>query len=599
MTQAKQLIHGSFVDSQGQTYAQPTLTPADDLREKIVLAKPSIIPVLFIPGIMGTNLRKKDSKEAVWRPPNMDMRGAVDLISQLFSYLGKNTTERARDLQTAEAEVDFSGPVDPGESGLPQNVLVARGWGALMRSSYHPFMGRLQQELNRLAEFDFERCQVDLKGWAADDASQPPSDWGASAGDKLSEDEIKHAANYQFDVWAAGYNWLQSNRDSGQAIKDLIEKTILPYYNEGKEVKVQAPDGKGKSTCSMQRQKPQSRPRAEQVIVVTHSMGGFVSRALTEIHQCDKVMGVSHGVQPATGAPATYKRMRSGFEGAEQLFLGRNAADVVAILSQAPGGLELLPTADYNRGQPWLKLRDKGTGKVLLELPKSGDPYKEIYLSPAWYGMVPQGNMGLLGTQATSESFENSEGSNRSSNRVRLERVIDSVRSFHEAVQGKYKTPTYAHYGAQGKRDKKLAPGGLFGTGLNVPLIASSPKNLFTWGEVVWEGEGLAVLDATQMGGNGFNFQDDGNGTLRLGNGKRLEIAKPDCPGDGTVPVYSGEAPGQAGIAMSFAHGHGNPGRHNTRFCYDHQGSYGDDRALYATMYAIIKIAQKAQWHKA
>ncbi len=68
-------------------------------------------------------------------------------------------------------------------------------------------------------------------------------------------------------------------------------------------------------------------------------MGGLVSRSLTEIHQCDKLMGVSHGVQPATGAPATYKRMRSGFEGAEQLFLGRNAADVVAILfAGARGG---------------------------------------------------------------------------------------------------------------------------------------------------------------------------------------------------------------------------------------------------------------------
>jgi pimeloyl-ACP methyl ester carboxylesterase len=43
---------------------------------------------------------------------------------------------------------------------------------------------------------------------------------------------------------------------------------------------------------------------AEKVIVVTHSMGGMVSRALTEIHQCDKVLGVSHGVLPATGAPA-------------------------------------------------------------------------------------------------------------------------------------------------------------------------------------------------------------------------------------------------------------------------------------------------------
>lgn len=597
MAEANNLVHGSFVDQQGETYAQPTLTAADDQREKIVLAKPSIIPVLFIPGIMGTNLRKKGTKEQAWRPPNMDLRGGADLIAQLFSYLGKNTAERAEELKTAEAEVDFSGPVDTGESGLPKNVLVARGWGALMRSSYHPFMGRLQQELNRLAEFDFKLCQVDFKGWAAGDAGQSPSDWGATAGDKLSEDEIKHAANYQFDVWAAGYNWLQSNRDSGQAIKDLIEKTILPYYNEGKEVKVAAPDGKGKSECSIQRKKPQGPPRAEQVIVVTHSMGGLVSRSLTEIHQCDKVMGVSHGVQPATGAPATYKRMRAGFEGPEQLFLGRNAADVVAILSQAPGGLELLPTADYNRGQPWLKLRDKGTGKVLLELPKSGDPYKEIYLSPAWYGMVPEGNTGLMGAGGTGPKDETANS--ETTPRGQLNLVVDSVKFFHEAIQGKYKTPTYAHYGAQGKRDKKLAPGGLFGTGVNIPVIATSPRNLFTWGEVVWEGEGLATLDPAQMLGSGFSFKDDGNGELSVGNGKHLEIALPDCPGDGTVPVYSGEAPGQAGIAMSFAHGHGNPGQHNARFCYDHQGSYGDDRALYATMYAIIKIARKAQWHKA
>jgi hypothetical protein len=27
-------------------------------------------------------------------------------------------------------------------------------------------------------------------------------------------------------------------------------------------------------------------------------------------------------------------------------------------LSQAPGGLELLPTADYNDGKPWLFVRD-------------------------------------------------------------------------------------------------------------------------------------------------------------------------------------------------------------------------------------------------
>ncbi|MGN5479805.1 hypothetical protein ACTMU2_31990 [Cupriavidus basilensis] len=49
---------------------------------------------------------------------------------------------------------------------------------------------------------------------------------------------------------------------------------------------------------------------------------------------------------------------------------------------------------------------------------------------------------------------------------------------------------------------------------------------------------------------------------------------------------------------MSFAHGQGNTGLHNAAFGYDHQGSYGDERALYATMFAIIKIARQANWHK-
>lgn len=244
-------------------------------------------------------------------------------------------------------------------------------------------MGRLQQALNELASFDFAQCEAKLTGWAAQSGLDTPTDWGAKGGEPLTKDEILHAANYQFDIWAGGYNWLQSNRDSGKAIQDYIERVILPFYNDGKAVALKdTPDGQGGNECRIQRTRP-TRPRAEGVIVVTHSMGGLVSRALTEIHQCAKVLGVSHGVQPATGAPATYKRMRSGFEGVEQLFLGRNAADVVAILSQAPGGLELLPTADYNDGKPWLKLRDRQTGKEILALPQKGDPYEEIYCSPA------------------------------------------------------------------------------------------------------------------------------------------------------------------------------------------------------------------------
>ena len=587
------LIH-SRTQRNGDQVAQTHLTEASDQREKVVLAKRCVIPVLFIPGIMGTNLRNSQNKKRAWRPPNLDVRGSLDLIGQLFSYAFKSTEERTADLRTPEVEVDTSGPIHVGSSGLPENVLVARGWGALMRSSYHPFMGELQDKLNKLSEFNFKECKAELKAWAAEHGLDAPTEWGASQGEALTEGDILHAANYQFDVWAGGYNWLRSNADSGKAIQDLIDNVILPFYNEGKKVTVKdTPDGQGNSACSIQRQRP-SRPIAQKVIVVTHSMGGLVSRALTEIHHCDRVMGVSHGVMPATGAPATYKRMRSGFEGSAQIFLGRNAADVVGILAQAPGGLELLPTADYNDGKPWLKVRDK-SGAEILALPKKGDPYGEIYTSPAWYGMLPEANEGLMSpVKVSRESSSEVHRPSSQSSRETLNDTMAGVRKFHKAIEQKYKLPTYAHYGVQGLRDTKHSQGGILGTG----VLAAVDRH--AWGEVAWEGVGIAGLDphAIQVSG------DDANGTLTLSTGQSLRIAPPDCPGDGTVPVFSGEAPAKAGIdkgvVMTFAHGQGKPGPCNAQFGYDHQESYGDEqqRSLFATMYAIIKIAQQAQWHK-
>ncbi len=98
-----------------------------------------------------------------------------------------------------------------------------------------------------------------------------------------------------------------------QRCKDYIEKVVLPYYNEGKRKLRSKTHRTAKARTIAVFSAKNKSAMAEQVIVVTHSMGGMVSRSLTEIHHCDKVMGVSHGVQPATGAPATYKRMRSGF----------------------------------------------------------------------------------------------------------------------------------------------------------------------------------------------------------------------------------------------------------------------------------------------
>jgi len=582
------VYHSTVTTPDGDQVAKAPLTPADDQRDKIILAKPpEVIPVLFIPGIMGSNLKKKNGSVA-WRPPNLDARGAADAIAQLFEYLFKSTIKRAKELNTEEAQIDPRGPIDAGSSALNENILRARRWGTVLRSSYHPFMGKLQNHLNNLSRFIPAAGKAEWQGWAAGDGQDEPTQWGAPQGAALTPEEFKHAANYQFDVWAGGYNWLQGNRDSGEAIRDYIEQVILPFYNEGKAVEVQ---GGGEQPNRIQRAKP-VRPLAEKVIVVTHSMGGLVSRSLTEIHCCDKVLGVVHGVQPATGAPDTYKRMRAGADGIAQLFLGRNAADLTAILTQAQGGMELLPTADYNGGRPWLKARDQaappgedwGDG---LSLPLNGDPYEDIYKSDKWYGLVPKNNEKLMNPAGTAENEGAGSGGDMSGGRNPrgpLEDLIDKVKQFHDDIRGKYKAPTYVFYGAQGARDPEKDKGGLF-----------ADKNRFSFGQVVWEGRGGGQIQA-----NAAIADDDQNGEIELTNGVKLRIAKADAPGDGTVPWQSGIAPeDKSGVEMVFSHGHqGRSCEHNQKFGYDHQDAYNDERALYATLYAIVKIAQSAQWHK-
>jgi hypothetical protein len=574
----------------GDQVATVPITPSDDKRDKIILCKPSIIPVLFIPGIMGTNLQNKDSSAVVWRPPNMDLRGAANAIGQLFEYLFKSTKQRFTELNTRDAKIDPRGAIDVGNSGLPENVLRARRWGTILRTSYHPVMARLQYNLNNLSRFIPDTCTAELQAWAAEQAGEAPTEWGAASGAALTREELLHAANYQFDVWAGGYNWLQSNRDSGEAIREYIEKVILPYYNDGKKAEVQTTGGQ---TCQIQRTKA-IRPLAEKVIVVTHSMGGLVSRSLTEIHHCDKVLGVSHGVQPATGAPDTYKRMRAGADGIAQLFLGRNAADLTAILTQAQGGMELLPMADYNDGKPWLKVRDKAVPEELdngigITLPTNGDPYSEIYKSPEWYGLVPRENEGLMNPAGGEcENKKNDEERSNSSPRKDLEDLIDSVKKFHTDIKGKYKAPTYVHYGDQGARGQTGQRGGLFNTGLG------ADDHRFSFGQVVWEGQG-----GDQVQPNATIQRDDHNGKVELAHGIKLTIAEADAPGDGTVSWQSGAAPeGKAGVELVFGHGQSHPGRHNAEFGYEHQEDYNDPRALYATLYAIVKIVQNAHWYK-
>lgn len=167
-----------------------------------------------------------------------------------------------------------------------------------------------------------------------------------------------------FPVHAMGYNWLQGNRRSGTVVANRITELMKNDESQGFH--------------------------CEKVILVTHSMGGLVARAVVHPNMGklnEKVLGIVHGVMPAIGAGAAYKRMRCGVEGDDTAakVVGNEGTLIMAVLGNAQGGLELLPSQAY--GNNWLQVRHKGG--IIKSLPIKGDPYEEIYkLKGVWFGLL-------------------------------------------------------------------------------------------------------------------------------------------------------------------------------------------------------------------
>ncbi len=281
-----------------------------DLEHDIVVQREAI-PLVFVPGIMGTRLRRSGTSGTGTGTnglPNLRWDPG-DGGFMWKHYIGAGGAERRRLVVGEPAEY-----FDPGFLEVDNTNPVRDGFYGIMKD-YTKFLNPLKNH-----------------------------DWGDLA--KI----------FEFPVYAVGYNWSDSNENSGRKLVDRIKEIIA----EAKDVT---------GLC-------------EKVILITHSMGGIVSRAASELAGGRSlIIGIVHGVQPVTGAPAAYWRMKAGFEGTDSLgmvqkALGNNGPKVTAVLGNIPGGLQLLPTKNHrnNHNQAfWLTLRnDDG---VFFTAPKHGDPY--------------------------------------------------------------------------------------------------------------------------------------------------------------------------------------------------------------------------------
>jgi len=562
--------------------AEGFATPKQDKKPQCARIVPKkVLPIIFLPGIMGSNLRMSEQRKkelrskdnVAWRP---DILGPSNITGA--------ATERPRErqlrldpLQTTVDIYDPSGPSDVSGDGRHSNVSLdksfdsplltddpptaknrrtagqkarARGWGEVFFKSYGEVLQHLESRLSntfsdgKLRQEWRDVVGVDPKTWQADPGLPQQS---------LTEDELKKViTGCWFAVYAFGYNWLQSNGDSAKLIAVRINRVIDEFKQSGYE-------------CN-------------QVIVVTHSMGGLVGRAL--IHPeygnlRDKVLGIVHGVMPAIGAPAAYKRMRAGFEDPgiisapeESLaakVAGNHGDEVTAVLANARGGLELLPSESYGNG--WLRVTHNG--HELDIWPKQGNPYSEIYkIKGKWYSLFREEwiNPAALDAGHGGGSFK------------RTCNYLDKTQIFHQKIVNTFHPNSYAHYGADSARRS---------FGEVIWEIDKNCANLAGWQD--WP----ILSDSRQGRVELVRYDPDGQnniGALPFDDGTPTSIfatiLPPSAPGDQTVPARSADHQLRSGVFKGIFRQTG----------YEHQSSYKDPRAIASTLYSIVRIAQSAAW---
>lgn len=528
----------TLYDRDGRAYCAALNSPtSSQVRAKCILPPNKVIPVIFVPGIMGSNLASTDQLAIdgrAWWP---------DSTSWALKFRKYTGAQRQQLLHPDRVRVDTSAPVDDSAllklSGNSRrqvgdnwkNEFIRRGWGGVMQGSYAGLLCALEFHLNRM--YTAGRVAPDWQELLREQGSN----WGELQGfERLIDSELSEASEYWYPVHAVGYNWLACNSDAGKYLARFIDLYCDRYRRLGYE--------------------------CDRTILVTHSMGGLVARAAT--HQNlggaqDKVLGIVHGVQPITGAPAAYKRVRAGNEASGIIsaiaaqVLGWSGAEVAPVFAQSPGPLELLPTKQYPKGWLQIRRRETGSSQDVLALPIN-DPYEEIYRErDQWWRLM---DPALIDPSAQARNPW-----------IGFIKKINIAEAFHDDLDDYFHPQSWVHYGA----DPKHQAWGVvrWSSGNNLPRVTNEEmRNARLLGDNLEGRVKLKVPDERKPDAHRFFWSH--------------AISNPESAGDGTVPQESGRA--AEGKARFVARMRG----------FDHQGSFANPQVQSLTLYCIAKIAQQA-----
>jgi len=593
------VTHIAAPDPAGGATARAVLTPASDTRRKVIHAdlRPPI-PVIFLPGVMGTLLSNKVTGNMVWDPPNTDhvssYGSGVSILTGWFS----GAASREKRFDPTETVVYPNGPVDVAGGDVSEEEARRRGWGAVHRTSYSQVLSWLDHQLNH-PMLQGEPVGVWHNGDPAGEhftlkslLGTEPSTYGASgSGSAITSDsaDFKHFSRYRYPVYAIGYNWLQSTLDSGKGVLEGVDFV---------DVKTK------KKTRIMGIREICAENKVDKAIIVTHSLGGIVARVASEIlGGSGSIYGVVHGVQPATGAPLAAKRFRTGGEGfINQSLMGGNDAEFVASTANARGPLELLPMPDYHNGMPWWTVKDT-QGNVVMSLPHKS-ALAEIYLSSAWYGLLPDPKL-LDPAGIVAKRLQQSGDRTLVVNSFRT--TLASVVKLQTNLENKYHANTYAFFGDGALKPKSQGAGNAQSSDQKTEPSAKA-EQLLTYGNVYWTGDiPTGVTEDELKSAQLMTDYHDGNVVILLrgkwvtitvwqdtyipASGKDVGI----IPGDGTVPIWSSEAQARglkSGVAGPKAEG---VQEAFTQGGFSHQFCYSHPWARWATLYSIVQISKSIQ----
>ncbi|KRP49707.1 hypothetical protein TU79_24920, partial [Pseudomonas trivialis] len=229
-----------------------TLTPSH-ITDPVhcILPPDGVLPVIFVPGIMGSNLKSKPAEQEsedqgeegvpIWR---LDAGFLGKNMWLAKNWIFKTAGERQKILHPVRATVDNKGAVPRHSVGTvivqsgadkKQTTMALtkryqeRGWGEVSETSYHAFLLWLEDALNneflphKWPQFDIQpehlhtvavepgpthitqlkpELPIAMPGLGATLTAQLPS---------IISDELVARGDYRMPVHACGYNWLDSN----------------------------------------------------------------------------------------------------------------------------------------------------------------------------------------------------------------------------------------------------------------------------------------------------------------------------------------------------------------------------------------------------